>query len=79
MHIMTKVISLSDDAYDLLKGLKQSGDSFSDVVRRVGKETKKKSIMHFAGIWKDKPDIDRAFKQVAKDRKKFKTRDYVLH
>lgn len=32
---MTKTIGLSDDAYDRLAALKQEGESFSDVVRRL--------------------------------------------
>jgi len=38
MHIvcsMTKIISLSEKAYETLKCMKKSGESFSDVVLRV--------------------------------------------
>lgn len=31
----TKTISLSEDAYERLKGMKREGESFSDVVRRL--------------------------------------------
>jgi predicted CopG family antitoxin len=44
MHIvysMTKVVSLSNEAYQTLKGMKKPGESFSDVVLRVAKEKKK--------------------------------------
>ena len=32
---MTKVVQLSDEAYDRLRGLKRTGESFSDVVLRL--------------------------------------------
>ena len=39
----TKTISLSEDAYDILKAKKREGESFSDVVRREvgGKKSSK--------------------------------------
>jgi predicted CopG family antitoxin len=70
MHIvlfMTKVISLSNDAYQTLKHLKKSGESFSDVVLRVAGERKKKSLLEFSGKWVG-DDIDTVFLQVKKDR-----------
>jgi predicted CopG family antitoxin len=75
---MTKVISIADDAYEALKNMKQPGDSFSDVVRRITEKTRKQSLKDFAGIWKGMPDIDKAFKDVKEQRKKGKVRDYVL-
>jgi predicted CopG family antitoxin len=36
---MTKTISLSDEAYELLKSIKRDDESFSDVIKRlVGKK-----------------------------------------
>ena len=70
MHIvlfMTKVISLSNEAYQTLKKLKNSGESFSDVVLRVAGERKKKSLLEFSGKWAG-DDIDEVFLQVKKDR-----------
>ena len=48
MHIvliMTKVISLSNEAYLTLKNLKKSGESFSDVVLRVAGERKRSQFL----------------------------------
>jgi predicted CopG family antitoxin len=43
---MTKTISLSDDAYELLKKIKRDGESFSDVIKRlVGKKGKLMEIL----------------------------------
>ena len=70
MHIvsvMRKVISLSNKAYETLKGMKKTGESFSDVVLRVAGEKQKKSILEFAGTWKG-DDIDQVFSIVLKDR-----------
>ena len=80
MHIvlcMTKVISLSDEAYRTLKELKRSGESFSDVVIRVASKEKKKSILEFAGTWKGN-DIDEVFAQVLNDRERSKSRDFEM-
>jgi predicted CopG family antitoxin len=77
MHIvftMTKVISLSEKAYTTLKGMKKSGESFSDVVLRVAGERNKKSILEFAGTWKGN-DIDEVFSIVLKDREQAKSRE----
>jgi len=76
MHIvlgMTKVISLSNEAYKTLKDLKKSGESFSDVVLRVAGERKKKSLLEFSGKWAG-DDIDEVFLQVKKDREQSASR-----
>ncbi|MFH1650443.1 MAG: antitoxin VapB family protein [Candidatus Woesearchaeota archaeon] len=70
---MTKVISLADDAYDMLKAAKGENDSFSDVVRNTF--GRKKDIMKAFGIAKDNPDFIRAMKSVIKERKNVKTRE----
>ena len=44
---MAKVISISDDVYDLLKSLKREGESFSDVIKRLAK---KSTISNFSGV-----------------------------
>jgi predicted CopG family antitoxin len=76
MHIvllMTKVVSLSNEAYQTLKQLKKSGESFSDVVLRVVGERKKKSLLEFSGKWAG-DDIDEVFLQVKKDREQSASR-----
>ncbi len=80
MHIvycMTKVISLSEKAYETLKSLKKPGESFSDVVIRVGSKEKKKSLLEFAGTWHGN-DIDEVFAIVLKDREQAKSREFDL-
>ena len=80
MHIvffMTKVISLSEKAYQTLKGMKKPGESFSDVVLRVAEKEHKKSILEFAGTWKG-DDIDKVFSIVLKDREQSKSREIEI-
>ena len=76
MHIaftMTKVISLSNKAYQTLKDSKKPGESFSDVVLRVVGEKKKKSLLEFSGKWAG-DDIDEVFAQIKKDREQSTSR-----
>ena len=76
MHIvfaMTKVISLSNEAYQTLKNIKKPGESFSDVVLRVAGDKQKKSILEFSGKWVG-DDIDEVFLQVKKDREQSASR-----
>ena len=64
---MTKIISLSDEAYQILKDSKRSGESFSDVVLRTLKQEKKKSLLEFSGKWVG-DDADEVIAQIMKDR-----------
>jgi predicted CopG family antitoxin len=80
MHIvfaMTKVISLSEKAYETLKGMKKSGESFSDVVLRVAKEKKKKPLSEFSGKWHG-DDADEVLAQIMKDRERSASRKVDL-
>jgi len=47
MCMSTKTITLSEDAYESLRMLKQVRESFSDVVRRL---TVRKPLTEFAGL-----------------------------
>ena len=71
MHtLMVKVISLSNKAYGTLKNLKGEGDSFSDVVLKMANKEKKTSLLEFAGIWKDNPEMDKIFESIIEERSK---------
>ena len=54
MCMSTKTISIMDDAYMLLLRNKLRNESFSEVIRRHFR--RKKSILEFAGAWKDMTD-----------------------
>ncbi len=74
---MTKVISLSEKAYETLKGMKKPGESFSDVVLRVAMEKKKKSLLEFSGKWVG-GDADEVLAQIMKDRERSASRKVDL-
>lgn len=69
---MTKTISLSDEAYNELKKLK-NGYSFSEVILEITKEKKKENIMKYAGTWDNKEAL-KIKKQLMEERKKAKSR-----
>ena len=48
---MTKIISVSDEAYERLKRMKD-GSSFSKTIIRLTDKTKKKNLMDVVGSWK---------------------------
>ena len=54
MVMVTKTITIMDDAYEMLANKKNKGESFSEVIRRLVKP--KVDIMQFAGAWKDISD-----------------------
>lgn len=43
---MTKTISLTDEAYDLLKNMKLEGESFSDTIKRLARKGKPSEVLH---------------------------------
>lgn len=55
MHMhMVKVISLSESAYEELKDMKQTDESFSDVVQRLAQLVgRKRDIQEFFGVWSE--------------------------
>ena len=48
----SKNISLTDDAYELLKKMKMGDESFSDTIRRLAK---RRRLSDCAGLWADIP------------------------
>jgi predicted CopG family antitoxin len=66
----TKTITLMDDAYERLKSLKGTEESFSDIIRRLTSE--KGSILEFAGAWKNLSEKEAE----ALKRKLLETRKY---
>lgn len=73
---MTKVISLSDSAYEEMKSLKQSGDSFSDVVMKFVDRVRQRPLMEFFGKWPGKEEEAKRIRRILeKGRKQFKTHE----
>ena len=75
---MVKVISLSNKAYDSLKSLKRGKSSFSDVVLKLVDKEKKASLLEFAGIWNDMPEMDKIFGYIINERHKASDRKIDL-
>ncbi len=63
----TKTITVTEEAYNSLYGLKKEGESFSDVLLRVGE--KKKTISSFFGLLSG--DVEKARKDLKEWRKEF--------
>ncbi len=63
----SKTISLSDDAYRILRLAKRPAESFSEVVARV---LKKKPLSSFAGAWSNLDDekIDEIKRVIKRER-----------
>ncbi len=71
---MTRVISLSDEAYNRLKAAKNAGESFSVVVNRTF-PLQKKSLLDLWGKWPGgKEELDRIEKVLRAERKSVKLR-----
>ena len=53
-----KTVALDPEAYEMLRRQRRSGETFSDAVKRLS--GRRRSILDFAGIWKDIPNEDLA-------------------
>lgn len=45
-----KTLTISEEAYEALAGLKKEGESFTDLVKRITAPLRKKKLNEFAGI-----------------------------
>ena len=68
---MARQISVSNEVYSMLSKVKGT-KSFSETIKEcMGKKTKVKDIMRFAGILKNKgKELDELNKKIAADRRK---------
>ena len=64
---MTKIISVSDEAYESLKRLKKE-KSFSEIIIEIAKEKDSRDIMTFAGIL-TKEEAEKMKKNIYEERK----------
>jgi len=74
---MTKVISLSDEAYAALKRIKREGESFSDVIMRIVSQAKYRPLSEFAGRWSGE-DIDEVFREILQERERSESREVSI-
>lgn len=69
IHEVTKTITIADDVYDSLKSLKEPGESFSDVARRLTEEVKRRRLLSAGGAWRDLPiDAERLKREIRAHR-----------
>ena len=73
-YSMTKVISLSEKAYQTLSKLKRNKESFSEVIMRIAKEMESRPLTEFAGKWAGS-DADEVFERVLSDREEAVSRE----
>ncbi len=61
----TKNIAISDEAYQMLKAMKKSGESFTDVIERM---TRKGSVLELAGVLsrREVATVERHVKEIRK-------------
>jgi predicted CopG family antitoxin len=50
MYMTSKTISVSEDAYELLKKMKLKGESFTETIKRLAK---RRRLTDCAGLWSD--------------------------
>jgi len=62
----TKNIAISDEAYQMLKSLKKSGESFTDVIERM---THRSSVLELTGVL-SKREVAAVEKRVKEVRKR---------
>jgi predicted CopG family antitoxin len=63
----SKTISLDEEAYKRLKREKNTNESFSDVVKRLTRPLKHKSLVEFAGVWRLSSQEQETIKTVLKE------------
>ncbi len=60
-----KTITVTEDAYNVLKGMKQGDESFSDLIKRIGSQ--KRSVLDFVGILRDSETSAGEFQKTVKE------------
>lgn len=71
-----KNVTISDELYENLSLMKQPGESFSDVITRLVHRRKVK-VTSFYGILKGSKFLEELEKEVEKNRKESKPREFA--
>ena len=67
----TTSVALDHEAYDLLRGHKRAGESFSQVVKRLAGS--RRPLSSFVGAWKDLPP--KTLREIQRERKQLRELD----
>ena len=67
---MTKVISLSEEAYNKLKEMKLKGESFSDTVKRLC--SRRGSLLEILDLYPELKDLNEFENEISKSQEKVK-------
>jgi predicted CopG family antitoxin len=59
-----KTLTISEEAYEALAGLKKEGESFTDLVKRITAPLRKKRLSEFIGVLKDDEEFEKAALEV---------------
>lgn len=74
IHVV-RVVSLSDDAYEALKRLKEPDHSFSDIVLMLAEQERRRRLEGVLGSWKmSGPEYDDFMTDVYERRRRSKPR-----
>ncbi len=67
-----KTLTISEDAYRVLASIKRTGESFTDVILRIGRVVKKRPLEDFAGRLADErfEDATREIRRAGLDLKR---------
>lgn len=52
-YMAHKTLTISEEAYEALAGLKKEGESFTELIKRITAPLRKKKLSEFAGMIKD--------------------------
>jgi predicted CopG family antitoxin len=60
---MSKTISLTNEAYDLLKSMKLKGESFSDTIKRLTKKGKLSGVLFLYPELREAEEFEKAARE----------------
>jgi predicted CopG family antitoxin len=60
---MSKTISLTNEAYDLLKSMKLKGESFSDTIKRLAKKGKLSEVLFLYPELQEAEEFEKAVRE----------------
>ena len=55
-----KTLTISEEAYEMLSGLKKEGESFTKLIKRIAEPLRKRKLSEFIGVLKDDEKFEKA-------------------